>query len=189
MLARISIALLAFILAGMAPLHAQDQPVTQDQTTTTDTLPPIATDRPTVTNSSIVVPVGHLQLENGFLYTSTQGQTVVDATETLLRFGVAARTELRLTVPDYYYNLNGVPGNGSGFGDLAIGIKEQLGPTPGGFDVSATLFLSLPTGAQFVSSGGYDPGLQVAWSRGLSAKWTAGGMFSFTGPRKTTREI
>jgi hypothetical protein len=70
----------------------------------------------------------------------------------------------------------------SGFGDLAIGVKEQLGPTPGGFDVSATVFLSLPTGAKFVSSGGYDPGLQVAWSRALSTKWTVGGMLSLYCP-------
>jgi len=41
---------------------------------------------------------------------------------------------------------------------LAIGVKEQLGPTPGGFDVSATLFLSFPTGADTVPSGGYERG-------------------------------
>jgi len=65
---------------------------------------------------------------------------------------------------------------------LAIGVKQQLGPTPGGFDVSATLFLSFPTGADGVSSGEYDGGLQVAWSRGLSAKWTAAGMLSMYWP-------
>jgi Putative MetA-pathway of phenol degradation len=73
-------------------------------------------------------------------------------------------------------------GRGSGFGDLSVGIKEQLGSTPGGFDVSATLFLSFPTGAGAVSSGGYDPGLLVAWSRGLSSKWTAAGMLSLYWP-------
>jgi outer membrane putative beta-barrel porin/alpha-amylase len=170
MLMRISTALLAFILAGLTPLHGQAQPAT------TDTSVPIATDRPTLTNSSVVVPPGSVQAENGFLETNSQGQSIADGPETLLRFGVATRTELRFTVPDYYYNLNAGRGRGSGFGDLAIGVKEQLGPTPGGFDVSATLFLSFPTGANSVSSGGYDPGLQVAWSRGLSSKWTAAGM-------------
>jgi hypothetical protein len=53
---------------------------------------------------------------------------------------------------------------------------------PGGFDVSATLFLSFPTGAKSVSSGGFDPGLQVAWSRALTSKWTAAGMFSLYSP-------
>jgi hypothetical protein len=169
MFTRISTAL-AFVLLALAPLQGQDQPATSG------TAGPIATDRPTVTNSSVVVPSGSLQAENGFLETGSQGQSIVDGPETLVRFGVATRTELRFTVPDYYENVDA--GGGSGFGDLALGIKEQLGPTPGGFDVSATLFLSLPTGADFVSSGGYDPGLQVAWSRGLSAKWTAAGMLS-----------
>jgi len=166
-------AILAFILACLAPLHGQDQAPSGN------TPAPIVTDRPTFTNSSIVVPSGSFQAENGFLETDRQGQDIVDAPETLLRFGVAAKTELRFTAPDYYYGLNG---SGSGFGDLAVGVKQQLGPTPGGFDVSATLFLSLPTGAVGVSSGGYDPGLQVAWSHGLSSKWTAAGMLSLYAP-------
>jgi len=171
MLIRISTALLAFILAGLVPLHGQGQ------TTSADTPGPIITDRPTVTNSSVVVPFGSLQAENGFLETDKQGQNIADGPETLVRFGVATRTELRFTAPDYYYDLNG-GGRSSGFGDLAIGVKEQLGLTPGEFDVSATLFLSFPTAADTVSSGGYDPGLQLAWSCGLSPKWTPAGMFS-----------
>jgi hypothetical protein len=175
MLIRISTAVLTFVLAGLSPVHGQDQP------TSTNTPGPIVTDRPTVTNSSVVVPSGSLQVETGFLATNNQGQNVADGPETLVRFGIAARTELRFTAPDYYYNLN-ASGVGSGFGDSAIGVKEQLGPTPGGFDVSATLFLSCPTGTGGVSSGGYDPGLQVAWSHPLSAKWTIAGMLSLYGP-------
>jgi hypothetical protein len=174
MLTRISTALLAFILAGVMPLHGQDQPASSDAPG------PIVTDRPAVTDSSVVVPAGSLQAENGFLETSSHGQSVVDGPETLVRFGVAKRTELRFTLPDYYHNLS--TGSGSGFGDFAVGVKEQLGPTPGRFDVSAILFLSFPTGTDTVSSGGYDPGLQVPWSRALSANWTVGGMFSVYWP-------
>jgi hypothetical protein len=155
MLTRISTALLAFILAGMVPLHGQDQPAS------TAAPGPIATDRPAVANSSVVVPVGSVQLENGFLETRSQGQSIVDEPETEVHFGVASRTELRFTLPDYFHNLSSTGDLGSGFGDFAFGVKEQLGPTLGGFDVSAILFLSVPTGAHTVSSGGYDPGLQV----------------------------
>jgi len=175
MFTRIFNALLVLIFAGVAPLHSQDQPTTGNPA-------PIATDRPTFTNSSIVVPSGSLQLENGFLDTSNLGQNIFDGPETLVRFGVATKTELRLTVPDYYYNLTAGGGPGSGFADMALGVKQQLGPTPGGFDVSATLFLNFPTGAATVSSGGYDPGLQVAWSHPLSKNWTASGMFSLYAP-------
>jgi len=181
MLTRISTALLAFILAALTPLHGQDQPAR------TDAPGPIATDRPAFTNSSVVVPSGSLQAENGFLETNSQGQSICDGPETLVRFGVATRTELRFTVPDYYQNLNAGGGRGSGFGDLAVGVKQQLGPTPGGFDVSVILFLSFPTGSDTVSSGGYDPGLQVPWSRALSAYWTVAGMFSVYWPTQGRR--
>jgi hypothetical protein len=180
MLARTFTALLALSLVGALPLHAQDQPAT-------DAAGPIATDRPAVTNSSVVVPPGSLQVENGFLETGAQGQSVVDAPESLVRFGLAKTTEVRFTVPDYFHNLTS--NGGSGFGDFAIGVKQQLGPTHG-FDVSAIAFLSFPTGANGVSSGGYDPGLQVPWSRSLSANWTAAGMFSVYWPTQgRTRNV
>jgi hypothetical protein len=180
MLARTFTALLALSLVGALPLHAQDQPAT-------DAAGPIATDRPAVTNSSVVVPPGSLQVENGFLETGAQGQSVVDAPESLVRFGLAKTTEVRFTVPDYFHNLTS--NGGSGFGDFAIGVKQQLGPTHG-FDVSVIAFLSFPTGANGVSSGGYDPGLQVPWSRSLSANWTAAGMFSVYWPTQgRTRNV
>jgi Putative MetA-pathway of phenol degradation len=183
MLARISTTLLAFILAGMLPLQGQNQPTSVDAV-------PIATDRPAVTNSSVVVPPGSLQAENGLLETGSQGQSVLDGPESLVRFGVAKRAELRLMVPDYFYNLNTGDRYGSGFGDFAVGVKEQLGPTPGGFDMSVIVFLSFPTGANTVSSGGYDPGVQVPWSRALSANWTAAGMFSVYWPTQgRTRNV
>jgi hypothetical protein len=160
----------------MLPLHGQNQPPS------VDAAEPIATDRPAVTNSSVVLPGGSLQAENGFLETGSQGQSVLDGPESLVRFGVAKRTELRFTVPDYFYNLTTGGSPGSGSGDFAFGVKEQLGPTPGKFDVSVILFLSFPTGANTVFSGGYDPGLQVPWSRALSANWTAAGMFSVYWP-------
>ena len=174
MLTRISTTLLFFIFVGLRLLYGQEP-------TANNTPAPIATDRPSVTNSSIVVPVGSIQAENGFLVTNNQGQNIADGSETLLRFGILARTELRFNVADYYYNLNG-SGIGTGFGDMALGVKEQLGPLPGKLDVSVTAFVSFPTGATGVSSGGYDPGLQVAWSRPLPSKWTTAGMLSLYGP-------
>ena len=179
---RIPTVILAFVFAGMVPLSAQDQ------SPGVNTVGPIATDRPAVTNSSVVVPAGSLQMENGFLETSSQGQSVLDGPESLIRFGIAKRTELRFTVPDYFHNLSA--GGASGFGDFAFGVKQQLGPTPGKFDVSVILFLSCPTGASGVSSGGYDPGLQVPWSRTLSTNWTAAGMFSVYWPTQgPTRNV
>ena len=143
---------------------------------------PISTDRPAIAASSVVVPKGSFQSENGFLVTNSQGQRSFDGPETSLRLGVAGNIELRLSVPDYFRDVPTGTGVASGFGDLTIGVKRQLGPTSGGFDVSVIAFLSLPAGADAVSSHGYDPGLQLPWSRKLSANWSAGGQFALYWP-------
>jgi hypothetical protein len=178
MFVRTSPAVLVFVWIGALPLQAQGQPAAADAAS------PIATDRPAITNSSVVVPAGALQVENGVLETVSEGQRVVDGPETLVRFGLAQTTELRVTIPDYFYTLAGSDPVASGIGDLVIGVKQQLGPTHG-FDVSVIAFVSLPTGANGVSSGGYDPGLQVPWSKALSANWTAAGMWSVYWPTQS----
>jgi hypothetical protein len=175
-----SIVLLASVLISSAPLAGQDQP------TTAAAAPPIATDRPSVTDSSVVVPAGSIQVENGFLDTSSQALRTLDGPESLIRFGLFSKTELRFYVPNYYYNqamgMNAGPVPGAGFGDIAIGVKQQLGPTPGKFHVSVVAYVSLPTGARSISSHGYDPAVQAPWSRALTPKWGLGGMLSLYCP-------
>ncbi|HXY26549.1 MAG TPA: transporter [Candidatus Acidoferrum sp.] len=168
--ARIVIAFSAGVLFENGPLvHAQ---------TTTEPEETISTDRPAVADSSVVVPKGALQFENGLLVTGAQGQSIVDFTETSVRFGLLNKTELRLGVPDYFHNLPAGTGTTSGFGDMSVGVKQQFGTFYGKFDISAVVFLSFPTGASSVSSHGYDPGLQVPWSYKLSENWTAGGQLA-----------
>jgi Putative MetA-pathway of phenol degradation len=70
----------------------------------------------------------------------------------------------------------------SGFGDLAVGIKQQLRSGPDGFELAAIISLSLPAGAAAISSHGYDPSFQLPWSRKLSSTWTAAGMLSIYVP-------
>jgi hypothetical protein len=142
---------------------------------------PINTDRPAFADSSVVVPKQSLQIENGFLETTALGQQGFDFTETQLRFGLADKTELRVSLPDYYQNFLFTPGFASGWGDSLAGIKQQLGPFHG-FDVSVVVALSFPTGGHSVSSHGYDPEVQLPWSHKLSANWTMAGMFSVYWP-------
>ena len=134
----------------------------------------IATDRPAFTDSSAVVPAGEFQAENGMLDTGNQGRNTVDLPETLIRIGVGPTTELRFTAPDYYQN--------SGFSDFAFGVKQQLLNGAAGFQVSAVVSLSFPTGANAISSHGYDPSFQLPWSRPLASNWTAAGMLSIYAP-------
>jgi hypothetical protein len=137
----------------------------------------IVTDRPAITDSSVVVPAGNLQLENGLQLTTVSGRRTFDAPETLAVFGLTDATELRVIVPDYNYQAPG-----SGFGDLVLGAKQQIGHTVSGFDASLIVFLSFPTGANAVSSHGYDPGLQLPWSQKISENWTVAGMLSLYWP-------
>jgi outer membrane putative beta-barrel porin/alpha-amylase len=135
------------------------------------------TDRPDITEASTVIPYGSLQAENGPVWTTRQHLQTLDGLETRLRFGIARLTELRLGVPDYFYN-RGRPEHASGFGDLVVGAKQQLGPLPGDFDLSVIGAVSLPTGTSGVSSGGVDPEIKFPWSRELTGPWSIGGMWS-----------
>ncbi|HXY98311.1 MAG TPA: transporter [Steroidobacteraceae bacterium] len=141
----------------------------------------INTDRPAVTESSVVVPAGALQVESGLLLSDARGADVLDLPEAYLRYGLLERTELRLTVPDYYRDLRDAATGAAGFGDFALGLKQQLGPI-GGLDLSVIAFVSLPTGARPVSSGGYDPGVQLPWSRSLTGGWTVAGQLAAYAP-------
>jgi hypothetical protein len=177
---RFSPAWLILLLLGSAGLRAQTQACGANAQST------IATDRPQITNSSIVVPCGSLQFENGFQETGNGGQRSYDFPETSVRLGVANKTELRLTVPNYFYNDDTGAGFVNGFGDLVVGFKQQLGPVHG-FDVSLIPSVSLPTGANLISSGGYDASLQLPWSRLLSKNWTAAGQFAVMWPTESGR--
>lgn len=90
----------------------------------------IVTDRPDVTESSIVVPTGSLQIENGITWTSHHRFQTFDLPESLMRFGLAPRTEFRIAVPNYFGGISGP--DPMGFGDITLGIKEQLALLPKG---------------------------------------------------------
>jgi hypothetical protein len=162
------------MLAALSALCSAQSSVTG---TVTGTAPEIATDRPDVTESSIVVPKESLQIENGATWTTDHhGYQTYDLSESLIRLGVSTRTEIRFVVPNYLGSFTGP--NASGLADIALGMKQQLGPLPGGFDLSVIVAVSLPSGASRVSSHGYDPFIKFPWSKELRAGWSIGGMQS-----------
>lgn len=157
----------------------------QDQTGAHSTQPVINTDRPAITDSSVVVPRSDLLFENGFTETGNQGQRSFDFPETLIRFGLTSKTELRFTVPDYFQNFNAGRSFASGWGDVSLGMKQQLVATSAGFDASLIVMLSLPTEADGISSHGYDPQFLLPWSHPISKNWTSAGMFSLFWPTQS----
>ena len=83
-------------------------------------------DRPGFTNGGDTVAPGHIQIEVGISrtkYAAANGLgQATDAPQVLLRTGLNAKTELRVTLPDYIWPSGGA----AGFGDGAIGIRYKF---------------------------------------------------------------
>ena len=135
---------------------------------------PIETDRPDVTNSSIVVPLGSLQNENGIDTSRDRGANVFNGTNSRLRLGIAPCLEVLVDVPTYVTSFSG--GGPSGFSDVVPAVKWQLSPLPGKFDLSITAGAALPTGATAIAGSGVQPYLQIPWSIALGGGWAITGM-------------
>ena len=163
------------------PARAQDCPTSAD---------PIATDRPDVTNSSLVVPTGSLQAENGIDLLRDHGSNAIDLTNTRLRLGIARCTEFVLDIPSYREAFDGSAP--SGFSNTVVSLKRQL-PVPFGFDLSATAGLGFPSGQPTIVGRGYQPYIQFPWSHRIVDDWEIVGMFTVTwfpsdSPRNPTFE-
>ncbi len=174
---------LAIVLLTLLVYHstftakADSCPTTKDE---------ISTDRPDVTNSSVVVPAGSLQSENGVNLSARDGSRFVDGTNTRWRAGIANCLEFLVDVPTYFANVRG--GEGSGFSDVAPALKWQISPIPGKVDLSAVFGVALPTGSASISGRGAQPYLQFPWSWELRNGWGLSGMLTeFIRPSDRTR--
>jgi hypothetical protein len=167
-------------LATVVHARAEACPTAKDE---------IATDRPDVTNSSLVVPTGSLQSENGLNFSARDGGRFVDGTNTRWRLGVAPCLELLVDLPTYFANVK-APGS-SGFSNAAPAIKWQVSPIPGKVDVSLVFGVALPTGATEIAGRGAQPYLQMPWSWELQDGWSLSGMLTefFRPAELTTRRI
>jgi hypothetical protein len=136
----------------------------------------IITDRPDVTNSSVVIPAGSLQIENGVNLSARDGDRSIDGTNTRLRFGIANCLEFLVDTSTYFANVSN-PRN-SGFSDVAPALKWQISPVPGKVDLSAVFGVALPTGTANIAGRGAQPYLQFPWSWELRGGWGLSGMFT-----------
>src|SRR3984893_16057178 len=159
--------LLASSILGAIEAQAEGCPTTKDE---------IATDRPDVTNSSLVVTTGSLQNENGVNFSMRDDGRIFDGTNSRWRLGVAPCLELLVDLPTYFANVRG-PGN-SGFSDVAPAIKWQVSPIPGKVDLSLVFGMTLPTGAIAIAGRGAQPYLQMPWSWELRDGWGLSGMLT-----------
>jgi hypothetical protein len=136
----------------------------------------IATDRPDVTNSSLVVPMGSLQGENGINSTGHGPERAFDGTNSRLRLGVAPCLELLVDLPNYVWGFRGP--TDSGFFNVVPAIKWQLNSLPEPWNLSVTAGAGLPTGATKIAGLGVQPYLQFPWSHELGNGWGTSGMLT-----------
>jgi len=149
---------------------------------------PIDTDRPDVTNSSVVLPQGSFQDENGINLSRHDSDRAFDGTNTRLRWGVVPCLEILVDLPNYVATVSRSPT--SGFTDVIPAVKWQIGPLPGQFDLSATVGVGLPTGTKVVAGPGLQPYVQFPWSWRLTDGWSISGMFSnFITPADTANKL
>lgn len=136
----------------------------------------IATDRPDVTNSSLVVPDSSIQIENGV---NTSGQSAgksFDGSNSRLRFGVAPCLEVLVDVPSYVGRLTGTVDGG--FTNVGPGVKWQVSGLPEPANLSVVFGAGLPTGTPAITGAGFQPYLQFPWSYELGGGWDISGMFT-----------
>jgi len=177
---------------GSAALIGLSLPVLSASAAPADQCPqkesPIATDRPDVTNSSLVIPQGSFQNENGINFTQRDGGHSFDGTNSRLRWGIAPCLEVLVDIPTYFAAVNG-PLN-SGFTNVTPAIKWQIGPVPGKIDLSATLGVGLPTGTKAIAGPGVQPYMQFPWSWELGGGWGISGMLTnFLAPADPTNKL
>jgi hypothetical protein len=156
-----------FLAAALCPRVAQAGECPSPQSE-------IATDRPDVTNSSLVVPDGSIQSENGVNTSSQSAGKGFDGSNSRLRFGVAPCLEVLVDIPSYVGRLTGTVD--SGLTNVAPGVKWQVSGLPEPANLSLVFGVGLPTGTPAIAGTGLQPYLQFPWSYELGGGWGISGM-------------
>lgn len=161
---------LVLVLGGRDVLHGQARPVG---------LGPVVTDRPDKTESTSIVPRRYAQLEAGWSLETVNGAGTSLHTHSvpglLARVGVSSRLEARIGFAGFQLTNQVAPGAAEGLGDMDLGFKYRLanarGPLP---DIALIAAMSVPTGAEGVTSGRADPTVLLTLSRPLGDRVSVG---------------
>lgn len=113
----------------------------------------MSTDRPDFTEAPVTVGQGTLQVEAGGTHQSTGDSSLLTSGEGLLRYGLRPRFELRLGLPSL------ISGDGldSGLSDMSVGVKWNFASLDNGVEVGLVAGMSLPTGADHLTSDDPNP--------------------------------
>ena len=150
----------------------------------------LSTDRPSIAAGSDVVSASWVIIENGFGFHRSKPSSSVDATESLIRYGLGRGVELRWSVPVFTRSSLSPRVVRS---DGAIGMKTRL-PSRANWPIAAIGGYSVPMASRGQGSGAWDPTLLMtcshAWTPHLfsvatyNLYWTS----SPSGPRQKSSQ-
>lgn len=152
-----------------SPALAQDAPAPP-----TDA-PPIAADRPGLSDPPTVLARGVIQVEIGVTAESAVDATTLVAPQTVLRMGLGRGVEARIGSDGLVSEVHAHVRH-TGRADLTAGLKIRLvRERRGELEIAMIPAVSLPAGSAAFSSGAVDPSLTLAWQHMLPAGLQAGG--------------
>lgn len=167
--APIALAALCALAAPAFGFGAPDEPVplAESLNETGHRAPtPLSTDRPDFTEAVDAVGAGRLQIESGYTFTRERSTDTHGFPETLVRFGVLDRVELRFEWAGWNWIDAGGPGaRDDGHNDISIGAKvavlEQDGLIPA---LSVIARTSIPTGEPGIGADDFEPEGKLVWA-------------------------
>ena len=135
---------------------------------------PIITDRPDFTESPVSVSPGTIQIELGATAFDYDAGSLWNAGETLVRYGLFNKVEMRLQLPSAI----GGDDSDSGLSDSGFGVKIELGSFAQRVEMALIASTTLPTGADDFTSDAVDPGLILAAGMMLNDRVSLGSQLS-----------
>ena len=135
---------------------------------------PNITDRPDFTESPVSVSPGTIQIELGATAFDYDAGSLWNAGETLVRYGLFNKVEMRLQLPSAI----GGDDLDSGLSDSGFGVKIELGSFAQRVEMALIASTTLPTGADDFTSDAVDPGLILAAGMMLNDRVSLGSQLS-----------
>lgn len=137
--------------------------------------PPICAARPGQSTPPCTVPAGHLQVETGLADWSLQKdesgrETSLAIGDTTFKYGLTDRLDIEVDVTPWQRATSSGPAfatSASGFGDITVGLKQQLTAPGAAVAVALLPVVKIPTADHQLGNGKWEGGLLVPISFSL----------------------
>jgi len=130
----------------------------------------VSTDRPDFTDSPLTIAPRSIQVETGLTLTFIGDETGQTFGEPLVRYGLPSALELRVGLPSYFSG----DISSNGLSDPSIGVKWSITDFAENGSIGVIGTLSLPLGADDLTSDGVDPSIALTAGKPLNDRFSLG---------------